>query len=186
MFIFPKDEREQDRISIEKDSITLKSYGLPMIFWGYLAAVLTVIFAMTLAIKGPLYKLYQMDDNLNKILAVSVVFTIVAIVGFLLCFFFYEKFIIKEGLKIKVIHRIFWTPIIKRDYTLKSNEDFSIKHYLDSPNVAKIRGESSLKGFENRGYFQLFFTDSNEKEVLLDRSNQKRSLVQMKELLTKF
>ena len=89
-------------------------------------------------------------------------------------------------MKIKVIHRIFWMPIIKKDYTLKSNMDFSIKHYLDSPNVAKLRGENSLKGFENRGYFQLFFTDSRGQEILLDRSNQKRSLVQMKELLTKY
>ena len=186
MFIFPKDEKEQDRISVDDGAITLKTYGLPMIFWGYLAAVLTVIFAMTLAIQGPLYKLYQMDDAINKLLAVSVVMTILAIVLFLLCFFFYEKFIIKKDMNIEVIHRIFWMPIIKKDYTLKSNNDFSVKHYLDSPNVAKLRGESSLKGFENRGYFQLFFTDSRGQEVLLDRSNQKRSLVQMKELLTKY
>ena len=40
------DEKEIDRVEIRDGEITLKSYGLPLIFWGYLGAGLTVLFAM--------------------------------------------------------------------------------------------------------------------------------------------
>lgn len=186
MFIMPKDEKEIDRISINDNEITIKSYGLPMIFWGYLAAVLTVIFAMVLAIKGPIIKLYESNDTINKVLAVAVVLTITAIVLFLLGFFFYEKFISKKDKEIKVVHRIFWLPIITKKYSLISKDALEIKHYLDSPNVAKISNDQSLKGFENRGYFQLFATLNDKSEVLIDRSSQKRDLVRTSELLTRY
>ncbi len=186
MFIMPKDEKEVDRISVNDNEITIKSYGLPMIFWGYLAAVLTVIFAMVLAIKGPIVKLYQTNDPINMALAIAVILTIAAIVIFLLGFFFYEKFISKKEKEIRVTHRIFWIPIISKKYSLISKDALEIKHYLDSPNVAKISNDQSLKGFENRGYFQLFATLTDKSEVLIDRSSQKRDLVRTSELLTKY
>lgn len=186
MFILPKDEKEIDRVEILDGEITLKSYGLPLIFWGYLGAGLTVLFAMILAVKGPLVKLYHIDDPINKILVLAVIITIAAIILFLFCFFFYEKFLSKKGNQIKLIHRIFFIPIIKKTYELKDEKSLYVKHYLDSPNVAKMRGDAAYKGFENRGYFQLCMETKNNVEVLLDRSSQKRDLIRIKELLEKY
>ncbi len=186
MFVTPKDEKETDRVSVINKEVTLKSYGLPMIFWGYLAAILTVILAMSLAIKEPVVRLYETGDSINKTLAISVIITIVGLVTFLLCFYFYEKFISKKGDQLRLTHRVFWIPVVNFKYELENNSSFEVKHFMDSPNVARMRGEQSLKGFENRGYFQLFAKCKDGREILVDRSSQKKDLVKTMELLNRY
>ena len=68
MYIFPVSTKENERVEITQNptdqtqNITLKTYGLPMIFWGYLAASLTVLAIMWLASKSSIDKLLSYDD----------------------------------------------------------------------------------------------------------------------------
>lgn len=186
MYIFPTQKEEIDRIEMADNSVTLKTYGLPWVFWGYLAASLVVIFAMGLAIKGPIVKLINGDDQINTMLAYLVSATLVGLPLTLISFFFYEKFITKSGNKIIVTHRIFWTPIWKKTYSLFSPNSFIVEHFLDSPNVAKINKNPETRAFENHGYFELKIRLSDGKVVFLDRHTRKSDLQKMASLLSEF
>lgn len=186
----PVSEKEIDRIEINENengkSITLKSYGLPLIFWGYLAAILVVLFAMGLAIKGPMLKMLAMDDPLNKALAWIVFSTILAIPLGLLGFLFYEKLITKSGTKLSVTHKLFWIPIWKKSYELKENGSLTVEHFMDSPNVAKIEGKQDLRAFQNQGYYNLHAELSDNKFVLIDRHSRRADLNKLSEILSRY
>ena len=95
MYVLPATEEETERLDIvDKKRITLKSYGLPMIFWGYLAAAFTIALFMFLAVKGPMTQMINGEDTLNKFigLAMYLIFIISPIIT--LGFYFYEKRII--------------------------------------------------------------------------------------------
>ena len=190
MYIMPVSEQEIDRIEIKdtKDgkSITLKSYGLPLIFWGYLAGILVVLFAMGLAIKGPMMKMMQMQDPLNRALAWLVFATILAIPLGLLGFLFYEKLISKSGTNLTVTHRVFWIPIWKRSYQLKNSDSLSVEHYMDSPNVAKIEGKQELRAFQNQGHYNLHAQLQNNKFILVDRHSRRADLKKLSEILSRY
>jgi hypothetical protein len=186
MFMFPVSEEEKDRITINEKGITLKSYGLPLVFWGYLSAILVVIFAMGLAVKGPMMKLYNTDDTINKVLVLAALATIILVPLVTVIFYFYEKFITKKEGTLTITHRVFWLPVLKRTYQLESEDSFEILHFMDSPNVAKLQQDPNLRGFENKGYFQLFSKLANGKMLLVDRSSRKADLNKMMKLLTKF
>ena len=97
MYVFPATEEETNRVEKSDDnSITLKSYGLPLVFWGYLVAIFAVIFIMFIAIKDPLKKILSSSDDINKIIALAVIGLLVIIPIILLCFYFYEKRITKK------------------------------------------------------------------------------------------
>ncbi len=186
MIQFPVSTEEADRIELNNNSISLKSYGLPLIFWGYLLAILTVVFAMALAVKGPIVRLYETGDTINQAIVIGASLTMFLIPAVMLCFFFYEKVITKSNTDLRVTHKIFWIPLYTKKYTLKSPGSFEVKHFMDSPNVAKMQGSSELRGFENKGYFQLFLTTSDNKLLFLDRHSRKADLVKLKELLSKY
>ena len=158
MYIMPVSEKETDRVEIkdtkEGKSITLKSYGLPLIFWGYLAGILVVLLAMGLAIKGPMTKMLTMEDPLNQALAWVVFATILAIPLGLLGFLFYEKIITKSGTQLIITHKLFWIPIWKKTYKLKNPDSLQVEHFLDSPNVAKINGKQELRALSKSGVLQ--------------------------------
>lgn len=183
----PVDESEKDRLgTTENGGIILKSYGLPMIFWGYLAAIMVVLLAMTVAIKGPLMKLYYGEDALNSALALIVGLTMIAIPTILLFAYFYEKWISKQGDKLTLIYRFFFIPVFKKSYQLESKNAFSVGHFMDSPNMARIQGRDDMRGFMNKGYFELFFRTKAGKEILLDRHSRKADLEKIKALLTRY
>lgn len=186
MFMFPVSEEEKDRITINENGITLKSYGLPLVFWGYLSAILVVIFAMGLAVKGPMLKLYNTDDTINKVLVLAAAATIILVPLVTIIFYFYEKFITKKDDTLTITHRIFWTPVLKKTYKMESKDSLEILHFMDSPNVAKLQQDPNLRGFENKGYFQLFSKLENGKLILVDRSSRKADLKKMMGLLNKF
>lgn len=186
MFILPVSEEETDRVEINDQGITLKTYGLPLVFWGYLCAILVVIFAMGLAVKGPMIKLYNTNDTINKVLVIAAASTLILIPLLTIAFYFYEKFITKKGNLITVTHRLFWLPVLSFKYTLKDSDSLEIKHFMDSPNVAKMKQDPTLRGFENKGYFQLFAKDQNDKMILIDRASRKADLKKIVELLGKF
>lgn len=186
MYLFPTVENESERITIdlEKQSVTLKSYGLPWIFWGYLAAALVVVMAMYLAIKDPIEKLKMGEDLINIKLAYIVEWSLYLTPIVLLGFFFYEKIIVKNKLQIKITHKVFFIPFFSTTLKLDSNDDLLVQHFMTSPNVAKMQNRPELKGFENRGYFELRALINN-KSCLVDRHSRKQDLIKIKEILSK-
>lgn len=187
LYIFPnsEDENDNDRVSKTANSIILKTYGLPMVFWVYLAAIYIVVFTMWLTIKSALDKLLTYDDTSMIILYWLVQGILILGPLVLLAFFFYEKFIIKSKKKLTIIHRIFFIPIWKKKIILDAVDALSVDHFLDSPNMAKINSTPETRGFENKGYFELHAL-SNGKAIFIDRHSRKSDLIKMKDLLAKY
>ncbi len=188
--MFPVSEEERDRIDfIEENSkraIILKTYGLPLVFWGYLLAILAVIGAMSLAVKGPIDKLIATGDSINIYLGYMVLATLILLPLTLIALYFYEKLIKKSGNRLTVIHRFFWIPVWKKEIELMDSEAIEINHFMDSPNVAKMKADASLKGFENKGYFELFATNNKGETLFVDRHSRKADMIKMRDLLRKY
>lgn len=181
----PVEENElDDRVIVRKDKgeIILRSYGLPMVFWGYLMALLAVIFFMILAIKGPLMKVLTGDDSLNMLIGVAVLALLVLGPLTLLGFFFYEKEIAKKGKELIVTHKVFYIPV-KRNTADLSQGGLELEHFLDSPNMAAQQKKQGMAGFENRGYFKLVLKKENGKSFLIDRNSRRGEMRKLKELL---
>lgn len=186
MYVFPATEEEIDRIDQKNDQITLKSYGLPLIFWGYLIALLGVIFVMFVAIKNPLLKVLNSPDPINKILAIAVFALLIGLPIILLCFYFYEKRINKNKNILSIGHYIFGIKIKTKKIELKENTSIEVRHLLSTPNVAKQKGDEELRGFQNKGYFQLLAINIKGEEIFVDRHSRKADLIKIKELLCKY
>ena len=185
LYIFPTDETELERVTITPDSITLKTYGLPMIFWGYLAAIFTVIFSMWLVTNSILPKMLTYDDFIMHLLYWLVNGTLILGPIILLGFFFYEKFLIKNKTNLTIVHRIFFIPVYFKKIELESVDAFSVNHFMDSPNIAKMNPKDETRGFENKGYFELHAKSKN-KAFVIDRHSRKIDLTKMKEILSKY
>ena len=191
MYIFPVSTKENERVEITQNptdqtqNITLKTYGLPMIFWGYLAASLTVLAIMWLASKSSIDKLLSYDDIGLLFLAYLVKLTLILTPIILLGFFFYEKQIRKSGKELRLVYKVFFIKIFSKNYLMDSSDSFEVNHHLDSPNMAKIYNKEELKQFENKGYFELKIK-SNNKLILIDRHTRKADLIKIKDLLSKF
>lgn len=186
LYPFPASEQEVDRITQTKDSITLKTYGLPLIFWGYLAAFLVVIFTMVLAIKGPLMTMMSSDDPINTKLAYVVLATLFILPFTALAAFFYEKWLHKSGDQLTIIHRVFFLPVLKKSYLLDSKTPFLVEHFMDSPNIAKLEKKPEMRAFENQGHFLLHAHLSDGSFLTIDRHSRKADLDKINELLSKF
>jgi len=189
MYIFPTDDSEleiiEGRVEKKNNKIILKTYGLPMIFWGYLIAILIVVGSMALVTKSIIITMLNYNDIFLNLLAYAVLFLFIGGPIILLGFYFYEKIIIKEKNELIIHHRIFYIPIITKTIVLDSNQSFVIEHFLDSPNMAKTKNSPDLKGFENKGYFELKGISKGEK-VFLDRSSRKIDLEKLSGLLSKY
>ncbi|MDO9183903.1 MAG: hypothetical protein Q7U04_15920 [Bacteriovorax sp.] len=194
MYIFPVSLVEGERSELleisangkpKKSVLILKTYGLPMIFWGYLAASFVVIAAMWLASSSAITKLVNYEDTSLWALGQLVRYTLILTPLTLLAFFFYEKHIQKSGTELKLIYKIFFITVYSKTLILDSAEALSVDHFMDSPNIAKIHNKAELKQFENKGYFELHAL-SNKKSVFIDRHSRKADLLKMKELLSKY
>lgn len=192
MYIFPVELDDQDRTELltdsksEKTTLILKTYGLPMIFWGYLSAALVVLAMMWLAAKPIIAKLFTYSEDASLVgLAYLVQYTLILTPLALLGFFFYEKHIQKSGNKLELIYKLFFIPVWSKNIILDDSSALSVDHFMDSPNVAKIHNKAELRGFENKGYFELH-AKSNGKSILIDRHSRKADLVKMKDLLSKY
>jgi hypothetical protein len=85
----------------------------------------------------------------------------------------------------KLIHGTFFLPLLSRSYPVKTITHFSVEHFLDSPNLAKLRGESENRAFENRGYYVLKMHRSKD-SIMIDRHSQRNELEKIKTILDKF
>lgn len=190
MYLFPVSDEETERSEIKTDSmgqktLILKTYGLPMVFWAYLSAALIVLFSMWLASKATLEKLLSYEDPTLKALGYLVYATLILTPAILLGFFFYEKFMVKSGKTLKLIYRVFFIPFYSKTILLDEKDAFLVDHFMDSPNMAKIYNKEELRGFENKGYFELKATSGGE-PVLIDRHTRKADLLKIKELLSRY
>lgn len=192
MYIFPVELDDQNRTELINDLKTgkqvliLKTYGLPMIFWSYLAAALIVIAMMWLASKATISKLLSYNDDLGLMyLGYLVQFALILIPLVLISFFFFEKHLKKSGNTLTVLYKIFFLPVFVRKIKLDQIDALSVDHFMDSPNMAKIQKKVELKGFENKGYFELHAI-SGKKNILIDRHSRKADLLKLKDLLSKY
>ena len=134
LYPFPVSEDELDHVRISEGNnvLTLKTYGLPYIFWGYLAASYIVLFAMYLGVKNPLLKLMENTGDLNWYLGFVASVTFFSCVIGPLFFFFYEKRIVlkKEEQRIEMIHSLFHIPVKKENISPCKNDPLLVVHYL--------------------------------------------------------
>lgn len=183
MYVFPVGEDETDFVSKKDGSLVLKTYGLPYIFWFYALCSIIVIFFMFLAIKEPVLKLVSLGDETDATLGYS----LLAFVGLLpvavLGFFFYEKRLIKLKNELSIVHKVFGITVFKEKFQLDTTDSLSVEPFLDSPNVARMKGGQESAGFQNKGYFVLWLKSSEGKRIQIDRHSRKVDLEKLKALL---
>lgn len=172
-----------DRISTGKDgSLRIRTYGLPMVFWGYLLAIFGVLFFMILAIKEPLMKVLTGEDAINQFIGLCVLAIFILGPLTLLAFYFYEKEILKRGNTLRITHRTFFLPVWRKSFSLEDAQ-LELEHFLDSPNMAAKTKKQGMAGFENRGYFKLIVKTKSGKSYLVDRNGRRGEMRKLKELL---
>lgn len=189
LYQFPRSEKEipfflkgQDKDGNFK---RLSTYGLPMLFWGYFLAALTVLAIMYLLIFSPLQKMVNGTDSINIALGWTVHLFFLGLPLITLGFLFFEKQIYRYPKKIVIVHKVFGLPYWRKTFPLnEAGPHFEVKHYMGSPNIAKMKGETKMRGFQNHGYYQLFLTDNKGLTHLIDRSSQKNLIDKVKELLS--
>lgn len=174
-----------DRIQVVDEELIIRTYGLPMIFWGYLTAIFGVIFFMILAIKGPLITVLNGTDALNKVIALAVIALLVGGPLILLALYFYEKEIRKKANKLTITHKVFFIPVRKHLLDI-TPEQLKLEHHLDSLNQAALEKKQGMAGFENRGYFKLVVEREGKKNLLIDRNSRRGEMRKLLELLQKF
>lgn len=189
MYIMPTEDSAEEiqggRVEINNNTLTLKSYGLPMIFWGYLAAILIVVAAMALVSHSVIEKMLSYNDITLTFLAYLVRGTLSIGPIILIAFYFYEKHFIKNNDQLIIKHKIFFIPVITKKLKLDQKDSFVVEHFMDSPNIAKKQNRDDLRGFENKGYFELKAIVANQK-IMIDRSSRKADLVKIQNLLSKY
>lgn len=183
LYVFPVGEDETDFINKKDGALTLKTYGLPYIFWIYAICIVAVVFFMFLAIKAPVLKLIELGDETDATLGYSLLTFIGLMPVFIFSFFFYEKRIIKKGKELSLQHRIFGLPLFTEKLLIESTDDLVIESFLDSPNVARIKSNESNVGFQNKGYFVLWLKSKNGQKILVDRHSRKADLEKLKKLI---
>ncbi len=161
--------------------VTLKSYGLPYIFWGYALASLTVLFFLWLAVRNPMEKLAAMgglDAALVGLLQILIYSLPVIILGF----FFYEKTLVATPGTLAITHRFFGVSFKRKSYSLAA-QPFAVDHFMDAPNVARLKGGPEAVGFQNKGYFTLWARTSDDRTIRVDRHSRKADLEALAALL---
>jgi len=186
LYILPCSEKEIDRIKGDGNSITLKSYGLPSIFWFYLLGIFFIIGMMFFGIYDPIMKLAGSEDILNVSLAYLVLGTLILTPFSLLLFFLYEKRISKNGLNLTIGHYFLGLKVKSSTYNLKDKNSLSVTHFLTSPNLARLKKEPSMRAFENQGYWELYAELKDGKLILIDRNNRKADLVKISKILSNY
>ncbi len=183
LYVFPVAEDEEGFVLKEEGQLTLKTYGLPYVFWIYAICSIAVIFFMFMAIKDPVLKLIDLGDETDATLGYGLLSFIGLLPVGILLFFFYEKRIIKRGAELRLEHRVLSLKLYGETVVLESNDHLTVEPYLSSPNLAKIKNDAREIGFQNKGYFVLWVTDKAGERILLDRHSRKADLDKLKALL---
>jgi hypothetical protein len=183
LYVFPVSPEETDFVIKKEDSLILKSYGLPYIFWFYALCCVAVVFFMFLAIKEPALKLMQLGDETDVTLGYALLGFIgllpIAIFGF----FFYEKRIIRTRAEISMEYRVFGIRVFRESFQLEAQDQLVVEPFLDSPNIARLKGGQEAAGFQNKGYFVLNLKDQQGRKIQLDRHSRKADLEKLRQML---
>lgn len=186
LYVFPVSEEETDFVVKKDDSVILKTYGLPYIFWFYAACCVAVIFFMFLAIKEPVLKLVSLGDETDATLG----YTLLSFVGLLpvaiFAFFFYEKRIVKKKNQISLIHKVFGITVFSEKFEIEETDGLTVESFLNTPNVARMNANETNVGFQNKGYFILWLKSKDNQKIQIDRHSRKADLEKMKLLLEKY
>jgi hypothetical protein len=186
LYVFPVSEEETDFAIKKDDSLILKTYGLPYIFWFYAACCVTVIFFMFMAIKDPVLKLISLGDDTDATLGYSLLSFVGLLPVIIFGFFFYEKRIIKKKNEITLQHRVFGVPVFTEKFLIEGPDKLTVESYLDSPNVARMRGGQESTGFQNKGYFVLWLKSKDGQRIQIDRHSRKVDLDKLKIMLEQY
>lgn len=183
MYVFPVSTEEADFVEKKDGTLTLKTYGLPYIFWFYALCCVTVIFFMFLAIKEPILKLVELGDDTDALLGYSLLTFIGLLPVSILAFFFYEKRITKNKNTLGISHRVFGIPVFTEKFLLDPTDRLEISSFLSSPNVARMKSSEENTGFQNKGYFVLKLVSTQGKVFQIDRHSRKVDLEKLKAML---
>ena len=183
MYVFPVAEDEVDFYVKENETLTLKTYGLPYIFWFYALCSIAVIFFMFMAVKEPVLKLIQLGDETDATLGYSLLSFIGLLPVFILGFFFYEKRIVKHKNELSLIHKVFGITVFSEKFLIEESDSLVVESFLSSPNVARMKGDGESLGFQNKGYFILWLKTKDGKRIQIDRHSRKADLDKLKNLL---
>ena len=192
-YIMPVSHEEGDRVEVrplatdkQAKQLVLKSYGPPMIFWFYLMAIVSAMFFLFLAIYDPMMKMMAGTDTINRWLAFTVFALFIVLFISLLCFYFYEKRLIKLQDKLEIEHRLFGVKVWKSIYELKGVGTFKTEHFLEGATVARQSNDASLRAFHNQGHFHLFAELKNSNKILIDRHSRRADLEKMAQFLAQY
>jgi hypothetical protein len=183
MYVFPIAEDEADFFEKENETLTLKTYGLPYIFWIYALCSVAVIFFMFMAIKAPVLKLIALGDETDALLGYSFLSFVGILPVFIFAFFFYEKRIIKHKNQVSLVHKVFGITVFKQKFVVEATDAFSVESFLTSPNVARMQASQENLGFQNKGYFVLWLKSKDGKRIRIDRHSRKADMEKLKALL---
>ena len=183
MYVFPVGEDETDFVVKKDEVLTLKTYGLPYIFWFYALCSIAVVFFMFLAIKQPVLKLVALGDETDAMLGYALLSFIGLIPVFILAFFFYEKRIIKKKNELSMAHKVFGITVFSEKFLIEKNDDLTVESFLSSPNVARMKANEENLGFQNKGYFILWLKSQDGRKIQIDRHSRKADLDKLKSLI---
>ena len=175
-----------DHVTIHNSTLSLRTYGLPYLFWGYLLCLLTTIGLVALISWEPLKKMLLSQDPLNSFIAWTTLITLVATPLGFSCFFFMEfRLQKKKSSLIKSLH-LCGLPLSRRHFQLRDSTAFTVEAFEGTPNRAKKDHLPGSERHQNKGYYQLYLHTQQGDKVLLDRHSRKVDLVKLQELLSKF
>jgi hypothetical protein len=191
LYLFPVSEDEQDHVeSLSDHTYAIHSYGLPLLFWGYLAVLLVFIFLLGGLIFHPLKALYATKDLINQVIAVMVGSTVLLVPLGFLSFFFYKKSFKVQKKYLVIEERLFGICFRKKEIRLGDQKPlFEIKHFLDSANIARRAQNPELRGFMNSGYKELYLVVTSldqKKSILLDRNSRQGDLEALQKIIERF
>lgn len=188
LYPFPVSREEEDFVHLDRPDtpreVHVKTYGLPYLFWGYALAITGVVVFMFILIQAPLLKLAALGDDVDKTLAYSLLATLSLSPFVLFSFFFYEKNLFSKKNQLTIKYKIFGLVFMQEVLTTQEKNPFSVRPYLSSPNIARLKKENEELGHQNKGYYVLYFKDQNQKENILDRHSRKIDLIKLQELLS--
>ena len=183
LYIMPNQKDEFGVEINQQKQLVIHSYGLPAVFWWYLLAGWVVAISLLIATYQPLKKILQSEDPLNFWIGMVTLITLALLPLFFTCFYFYKKTLKKQGKQLVIEHRLFTIPLRKQTIPLEKTDSFTILHHLDSANVARVQDKADMKGFQNRGYFELMAIDQKQQQLLVDHHSRRSDLEKLRQLL---
>ena len=185
----PASTEEIDHVKLEESSegkkLSIYSYGLPLMFWGYFLVLIALEFAMYLSISTMLHKLLFSDDLLNQSLAAICIITMAVIPLFAVGMIFYQKVLIRCNNTLNIEFRIFGLKLRSRKFRFDQTkrDRLEVTHLLESPNMARIQKNTNTRAFENQGHYILTLW-SKDRPYFIDRHTRKHDLVKLSKLIT--